>query len=163
METNLSPERWRQIAIAHFDHYVSKRLTEPSWIVTNDGIDKRELSCLAKSVECDPMKLRSVIVASLIRTNRNNSVSLNEVQEDGEKEEITFLEIPETEEIEIIVAVIKFNIKESIVSLANLKRKLGKMPHELNRQNTDLKTTVQELGNFIRPLYKEAIDESLTF
>ena len=163
METTLPQERWRQIVIALFDNYVSKNLTEPSWIVTNDGIDKRDLSRLAKTLECDPVKLRSVIVASLIRTTRNNNLLVSEVCEDGEKEAIPFLDISLDEEIKIITIVIKFNIKESSLSLVNLKRKFGKLPHDLNHKNIDLKITLEELGNFIKPFYKEAIDETFTF
>ena len=176
METNLSPGRWRQIAIANFDYYVYTRLTEPSWIVTSDGIDKRELGCLAKSAECDSDKLRSVIVASLLRTNKNCKLALGDIQEqedeeseentnllDSDEEEDAVIPISEDEEDEIIKAIIKLNIKESIVSLVNVRRKLGKMPRILNHQNTDLKTTVQELGDFIRPLYQEVITETLVF
>jgi hypothetical protein len=163
MKTTLSPGRWRQIAIACFDYYVSTRLTEPSWIVTNDGIDKRDLGCFAKSIKCDAVKLRSIIVSSLIRTDKNCNPSMNEVQEDGEVEEITILSVSEKDEEEIMKTAIKLDIKESVVSFINVKRKLGKMPQILNHRNSDLKTTAQELSSFIIPLYKEAIEEVLSF
>jgi|GEM_PF-3271576 hypothetical protein len=163
MEASLSQERWQQIAIAMFDNYVAKNLTETSWIVTNEGIDKRDLSRFATTLGFDPVKLRSTIVASLIRTDRNENLSVHDVHEDGEKEEIPFLNISEDEETEIIIAVLKFNIKESNLSLFNLKRKFGKMPHDLNHRNTDLKVTLEDLADFIKPLYKVVIDETFTF
>ena len=43
METNLSPTRWREIALANFDRYVKKRLIENCYVINDDGIDDREL------------------------------------------------------------------------------------------------------------------------
>jgi hypothetical protein len=163
METNLLPSRWRQIAIANFDYYVSTRLAEPSWVITNDGIDHRDLCNLAEATGCNAEKLCSLIVASLIRSTKNDQLILNEIQEDGEKKQIILITFSEKEEDDIIKKILKFSIKESTISLPNVKRKLGHMPHILNHQNANLKVSIQELSVFIKPLYKEVIDETLTF
>ena len=143
METSLSPERWREIALANFDRYVKKRLIEPCYVINDDGIDERELSCLANQINCDPIKLHQVIAISLGRIAKSP----------------VDMKISPEEENLIMAKAAKRHIKESTTPLLNIKRELGRIVQELHHQNLDLKITKEELIAFLQPLYLEAVEE----
>ncbi len=143
METNLSPKRWREIALANFDRYVKKRLIETCYVINENDIDERELSCLAKEMDCCPIKLHQVIANSLGRIARS-PVEMKISQED---------------EAVVMTQAAKLHIKESKTSLLHLKRELGHIVQELNHQSLDLKISKEELFAFTKPFYLEVIEE----
>ena len=143
METNLSPTRWREIALANFDRYVKKRLIENCYVINDDGIDDRELGCLANQMNCDPIKLHQVIAISLGRIAKSP----------------VDMKISNEEELLIITKAAKRHIKESTTPLLNFKREFGRMVQELHHQNLDVKITREELLAFFKPLYLEAVEE----
>lgn len=139
----MEAKRWREIAIANFDRYVTKRLIEPSYVVSSEGIDPRELGCLAIQMNCLDNKLHESLVVSLGRISRN-PVKVDISTEDEET---------------VIRQAAKLHIKESAVSLLNFKREFGRIIKELNHSNSNLHVTKEELYEFIKPLYLESVEE----
>lgn len=143
MEANLSPERWRQIAIANFDWYVTKRLIEPNFVVNEEGIDDQDLCNLAAQIKCDPGKLRAAIVNSCARISKEHLV----------------IPISDEDEKVIMKAAAKLHLKEISMSLINYKREFGRIVHEFNHKNIGLHITVEEMKAFVGPLHQEVITE----
>lgn len=144
---SLSPERWRQIALANFDRYVKQRLIETSYVVTDDGIDERNLCCLADEAKCNVDNLQKTISNSLNRINKNHLPTT----------------ILETDENDVMIALAKLHIKEYAGSMLNHKREFGRILKELNHYNFGLHVSTDEFISFIKPLYLAAIEEVLIF
>lgn len=144
---NLLPERRRKIAMANFDRYVHQRLIEACYVITDDGIDERAMSCLAKQVGCNPDRLHETIVNSLNRINKDDFL----------------MAIKPEEEDRVMMLVAKLHIKESTSPMLNYKRDFGRILRELNHCNFDLNITMEELISFIKPLYLEVVEEIFNF
>lgn len=143
METNLSPERWRRIALAAFDRFVSNKMIEKDFVVTDKGINDQDLHNLASQMKCEPEPLRIAIINSCYRiAGENKSHS-----------------IPQEEENVVIKAAAKLHLLEISVSLLNFKREFGKVAKELNCKNNGLKTSINELKAFVGPIHAEVIAE----
>lgn len=143
MEVHLSPERWRQIAVANFDRYVTKRMIEPNFVVNEEGIDDQDLCNFAKQIECDPKNLRAAVANSCARISREHLV----------------IPISDEDEKAIMKSTAKLHLKEISVSLINYKREFGRVVHELNHNNIGLHITVEEMKAFVGPLHQEVITE----
>jgi len=139
----MSAKRWREIALANFDRYVKKRLIEPSYVVSGEGIDSRELGCLSAQMNCSSDTLLKALTLSLGRISKDQM----EINISAEEEEI------------VIRKAAKLHIKESAVSLLNSKRELGVVIKEINHSNSNLHITKEELYEFVKPLYLEAVEE----
>lgn len=142
----MEAKRWYQIAVANFNRYVQKRLVETCYVVNDDGIDERELGCLAGQMNCDPIKLHQVLAISLGRITRNP----------------VEIKISEDDEVIVMKQAAKLHIKESAVSLINFKREFGRILQELNHHNSGLHISKGELYEFIKPLYIEAVEETFS-
>ena len=144
METTLIPERLRQIAAANFDRYVFKRLVEQEYVVHDDGIiDERELNSLAALAGCNSDKLHSTIVISRGRITKTDVRP----------------KISHEEEYYIMIAIAKLHIKQTTASMINYNREFGKIVSELNHHHSELRVTLKELTEFIKPIYFEAVSE----
>lgn len=136
-------ERWKQIATAIFDRYVSKRMIGLNFIITEDGIDDQDLSNFAKQLDCKPGILRAAVVNSCSRITGEN---LN-------------LPISLEDENSVFEKTIKHQLKEYPLSLLNYKREFGKAVHELNHTKAGLHVNVDELKSVIGPLHLEALTD----
>lgn len=143
METRMSPERWNQLARASFDRYVNSRMVENNFIVTDDGIDDRDLCNFAKQIDCDPGTLRAAVANACSRITKEH----------------LWLPISQEEEKIVMKTVLKQHLREISTSLLNLKREFGKVVQELNHKNVCLHTNVDELKAFIAPLHLEVMAE----
>ncbi len=143
MEKNFSPERWRRLAAAVFDRYVTSRMIEGGFIVTEDGVDDQDLCNFAKQIGCTPGALRAAVVNACSRIT---------------KEHLCMPISPE-DEADVMKATTKQHLKEVSVSLLNFKRGFGKVVQELNHKNIGLHTNVDELKAFVGPLHAEVIAE----
>lgn len=143
MEAITSPARWRQIAMATFDRYVTKRMIECNFVITEDGIDEQDLCNLATQMKCKPGPLKITIANACYRITKEHQS----------------LPISQEEENEVMKAAAKLHLQEISVSLMNFKREFGKVVHELNHKNSGLHTNIDELKAFVGPIHAEVIAE----
>lgn len=143
METNLSPERWRRIALASFDRFVTDRMIKKNFVVTNNGINDQDLCNFAKQINCDPGMLRAAVANACSRIAKEH----------------LWIPISQESEAEIMKASAKQHLKEISVSLLNFKREFGKVVKELNKENSGLHISVDELKAFVGPIHAEVIAE----
>lgn len=143
MENNLSPERWCQIAYAVFDRYVTKRMIETNFVVTEEGIDDQDLHNMAAQMNCEPGPLRAAVVNACSRVTREH----------------LSIPISQEKEMTIMKAATKLYLQETSVSLINFKREFGKVVHELNHKNIGLHIATEELKAFVGPIHAEVIAE----
>lgn len=144
----MTKKRWREIALANFDRYVTRRLINPCYVIhveedSEEIINKRELGCFAKEMNCDPVKVKKVLIISLGRITKNTLT----------------IRTTNKEEALITRAAAKLYIKENAVSMFNFKREFGRIIQDLNHHNAGLHISKEELYEFIKPLYLEAVEE----
>ncbi len=143
MENPLSPERWRQIAAATFDRYVFNRMVVVNFVVTDDGIDDQDLCNLATQMKCKPGPLRIAVANACYRLTKEHRS----------------LPISKEDENEVFKLAAKLHLQEISVSMLNFKREFGKVAQELNKKNSGLHVSVEELKAFVGPLHAEVIAE----
>lgn len=147
MEEKISHERWRQIALAYFDYYVLEYFANKSYVINevSGRLNERELKTFSSRIKHDPDKVHSAIATSCGRIS----------QEDVR------LIISEKEEELIIKDSIKLCLKENNCSLFMQRRKMGNIRMKINHVNPNLRVSLSEFIDFLKPLYIEAVEEIL--
>lgn len=135
-----------EILKALFDRFVRQEIIAKHAAKSEIGSDLPELSSLATLLGCHAYDLHVALDASLSRI-KPGEYTIERLGLSEEEEEVMWLAV-------------KYKVKSLCARLLDYRREFSHLANELNESDPNLGLTIEELFQFIYPIFLEAAKET---